>query len=210
MFKRLREYRIVPLVSVTRVNDARNICKALTDGGLPIMEMMFRKHSDSKIIKTIVSDFPDFQVGVGGILNKDLLLRAIVAQAKFAFAPGVNPETIKEANERDFPFTPGICSPTDIEIAILNGAVNLQFFPAEPFGGLEAISLMIEPFEHLGTEVFVKGGITKDNMVGYLKHSAIAAVSASWIAPADLIQAKAWGKIKENATEAVKIVKNIR
>lgn len=209
MFKHLRKYRVVPMVLVTRVNDARSVCQALIDGGLPIMELMFRKHSDSKIIKAVVEEFPEFHIGVGGILNKDLLLRAIEAKADFTFAPGVNIEMIKEAISMNLSFAPGICTPTDIEIALLNGVTNFQFFPAEQFGGARGLKILLEPFEHLGVEVFVKGGIILDNMISYLRNPNVVAVSSSWIATPELIQTKNWKQITKNAQETVKQIKNM-
>ncbi|OGV50894.1 MAG: hypothetical protein A2X49_05625 [Lentisphaerae bacterium GWF2_52_8] len=209
MFKHLREYRFVPYVKVDTEEDALAIAEALQRGGLSAMEIPFRTHAHSKAIREIAKRFPSFFIGAGNIMSKDQLLRAIDCQARFAFAPGVNPETIREANKRNIIFAPGVCSPSDIESALLNGSVDLQFFPAEQSGGINLLTAIIEPFQHLGLEIFAKGGIGKENAKAYLKIPQVAAVSASWIAEASLVAAKDWDRIAANAAEACSLAKEI-
>lgn len=204
MFKRLCEFRIVPQVNVTRINDGLRVAEALIKAKLPVMEIKFKKHSDSKIIKAIVKEFPDFWIGVGGILNRDLLLRAIDAHVKFALAPGVNVETIEEAFKQDIQFAPGICTPSDIENALLLGCVNFQFFPAEQSGGTAMLNALMEPFIHLGIQFVPNGGITLENMNDYLLIPQVAGVTAKWIADDEIINSKKWKTITDNAVKTLK------
>lgn len=212
MFKKLRDFRIVPLAKVREIStdDALKTAEALINGGLPVMELMFRRHSDSKAIRAIAKEFPDFWIGAGGILNKDQLLRAVDAKAHFAIAPGVNTETIREANKRNIMFAPGVATPTDIENALLNNSVDFQFFPAEHSGGVEMLKIIIEPFEHLGIEILAKGGITPENMADYLAVPHVAAVSVPWIADAESIKDKNWKKITETAKKACDSISRFR
>lgn len=209
MFSSLSQFKVVPHVKIKNLdlNDALCIADALVKGGLPVMEIMFRRHSDSLAIKAIASKYHDFWIGAGGILNKDQLIRAFESHARFAMAPGVNPETIKEASKRNIIFAPGACTPSDIENILLNGSVDFQYFPAEQSGGVERLKAMIEPFEHLPLDIFVKGGITPDKMPEYLKIPQVAAVSVDWIVTPEYIQTKNWDKITELAIEAKKLSK---
>lgn len=206
MFASLRPFRIVPLLKVKsiEVDDAVKVAEVLIEAGLPVLEVMFRRFTDSKAIRAIATKYPDFWVGAGAIMNKDQLLRSIEARAKFTFAPGVNVDTIMEANKRRLMFAPGACTPTDIENILLRGSVDFQFFPAEQSGGVGKLEAIIEPFEHLPIDIFVKGGITLQNMNEYLKIPQVAAVSADWIATAENIEAKNWDKIRDLAIEAKK------
>lgn len=209
MFPNLRQFRIIPMVKVKtlEVDDALAIAEALIKGGLPIMEIMFRRHTDSKAIRAISAKYRDFWIGAGGILNRDQLLRAVESQARFAIAPGVNPETIKEASKRNISFAPGACSPSDIESILLNGSVDFQFFPAEHSGGVEMLKAIIEPFEHLPLDIVAKGGITPEKVREYLKIPQIAAVCVDWIVRPEYIEKKDWSKITEAAIEARRLTK---
>lgn len=209
MFKRLRQFRVVPMVTVKNEKEAISVAEALTEGGLPAMELNYRTHRDHKVIKTVRKKLPDFWVGTGGILNTDLLFRAIAAQACFATAPGVNSETIREAFKREFSFAPGVCTPSDIENALLNGISNFQFFPAEAAGGARMLKAIMNPFRHLSIEFMPKGDIQKENLEEYLKISKVAAVSVDWIVPPNLIRKKDWQALTANAQEARDLIKAI-
>lgn len=209
MFSNLRQFRIIPVIKAKTLepDDALAIADALIKGGLPVMEIMFRRHSDSKAIKAIATKHRDFWIGAGGILNKDQLVRAIESQARFAIAPGVNPETIKEASRRNITFAPGACTPSDIENILLNGSVDFQFFPAEQSGGIEALKAIIEQFEHLPLDIVARGGITPEKLREYLKIPQVAAVCVDWIIRPEFIEKKDWSKITEAAIEAKRLTR---
>jgi 2-dehydro-3-deoxyphosphogluconate aldolase/(4S)-4-hydroxy-2-oxoglutarate aldolase len=210
MFRDLRKFGVLPLVKVDSEEDALAVAKALIAGGLPAMEITFRSFAHSKAIRAIAKELPEFLIGVGNILNKDQFLRAFESHAKFAFSPGVSPETVAEANRRNIVYAPGVCSPTDILSALSAGSADLQFFPAEQAGGAAMLKAIMEPVQHLGVEFFIKGGVTPEKVEEYLRIPQVAAVSAPWIATPELISAKDWAKISDNAKAATGIVKRIR
>lgn len=205
MFSCLGRFKIVPLLKIKEISidDALKAAEALIAGGLPVMEITFRRHSDSKAIREIAREFPQFMVGAGNILNKDQLLRAMDCNAKFATAPGFSEETIETANKKNIMFAPGASTPTDIEKVLLSGCVDFQFFPAEQSGGAEYLKAVIEPFDHLPIEVFPKGGITLERIKSYLELPYVSALSMDSILKTDYIANKAWNKITEAAKEAV-------
>ncbi len=210
MFRDLRKFGVIPLVRVESEEDALAVAKALAAGGLPAMEINFRSFAHSKALRAISKEMPEFLAGAGNILSKDQLARAVDAHAKFAFSPGVCPETIAEANKLNIVYAPGVCSPTDILMALASGAADFQFFPAEQAGGVAMLRAIMEPVQHLGVEFFVKGGTTPEKTEDYLKIPQVAAVSAPWIATPELISAKDWAKITDNAKTATGIVKRVR
>ena len=210
MFRDLRKFGVIPLVKVDSEEDALAVAKALSAGGLPAMEITFRSFAHSKAIRAIAKELPDFLIGVGNILNKDQLLRAIESHAKFAFSPGVCHDTAAEANKKNIVYAPGVCSPTDILSALAAGSADFQFFPAEQAGGVTMLKAIMEPVQHLGVEFFAKGGLTPDKVEEYLKIPQVAAVSAPWVATPELISAKDWAKITDNAKAAIAIVKRLR
>ncbi len=205
MFANLEKYKIVPLLKVKDIEtaDALKVAEALIKAGLPAMEITFRRHSDSKAIREIAKEFPDFLIGASGILNKDQFMRAIDSKAKFATAPGVCEESIKIAVKSPIVFAPGANTPSDIERILLNGCVHFQFFPAELSGGVEYLKAIMEPFEHLPLDILPKGGIPLDKIKEYLKIPQVYAVSLENILCAEYVANREWDKITEAAKAAL-------
>lgn len=209
MLANLRQFRIIPILKVKNleVDDALRVTEALIEAGLPLLEIVFRRFTDSKAIREIAGKFPNFLIGAGNILNKDQLLRCIDAQAKFAVAPGVCVETIKEAAKRNISFAPGACNPSEIQTILLNGMVDFHFYPAESSGGVEHLKQVIEPFEHLPIDLIARGGITPDKVKSYLQVPQMAAVCVDWIVKPEMIENKQWDAIRDAAREAVQIAR---
>ncbi len=208
MFASLGRFKIIPVLKTREISsdDALRVCEALQTAGLPVLEVNFRRHSDSLAIRAITREFPDFLVGVGGILNRDQLLRAADCKAKFAVAPGFNLETVQVANKKKIPFAPGAATPGDIENILLNGIVDFQFFPAEALGGVEYLKAILEPFEHLPIDVFPKGGIKLEQLSSYLELPQITAVNLDCILLPEYLANRQWEKITEAAKHALHLV----
>lgn len=183
MFKKLREFKIVPFMEAENEYAALKAAEALVEAEHPVMEISMKNHNDVKALKAVSDEFPEFWLGAEGVLKKELLIRAIGAGAHFATAPGVNAETVREAAQKEFPLAPGVCTPSDIDNALINGAGNMQFFPAESCGGLDLLQAISIPFQHLQIEFFIKGGVNSENMQKYFSFKNTAAVSADWIIP---------------------------
>ena len=211
MFTRLRDYRVVPIVRYKYLseNDAVCIAEALIAAGLPVMEIVFRRHSDYLAIKRIAGRFPDFLVGAGDIINTDQLLRVFDANAKFAVAPGANNDTIDVASKINLPFAPGACTPTEVEKVVLAGAVDFQFFPAETIGGVAMLEQILSAFDHLPIDIYAKGNISFDKMTNYLQISKVSAVAVDWIVKNEYIKDKNWRAITDAALRAVQEVRQM-
>ena len=211
MFTRLREHKVVPVLRYKYLSeyDANCIAEALSEAGLPTLEITFRRHSDYLAIKSISENFPDFIVGAGDIINTDQLLRIFDANAKFAVSPGLNKDTIDVASKINMPFAPGACTPTEVERAILSGAVDFQFFPAETIGGVEMLEQILYAFEHLPIDIYAKGNISFDKVTKYLQISKISAVAVDWIITKEYIEGKNWQAITDAAKKVVKAVQQI-
>ena len=203
MFATLRSYGVVPVVAVESVDDGLRLCEALLDGGLPVAEITFRTQAAEAVIREAGKRFPDILLGAGTVLNVPDLQRAFGAGAKFAVAPGCNPMVVSAAVERGYAFSPGVCTPSDIERALELGVTELKFFPAEASGGVSMLKSMSAPYLHLGVQFCPTGGVNKGNMLDYLALPQVAFVGGSWLAKKDTIRAGDWGAITRLAGEAV-------
>ena len=199
---------IVPVVVLNKVNDAEPLAEALIKGGLPCAEVTFRTDAAEESIRAISKKFPDMFVGAGTVLTTEQVDRAIGAGAKFIVSPGLNPKVVEYCIKKGYPITPGIMTPTELEVALGFGLDVVKFFPAENAGGLKMIKAMSAPYTMM--KFMPTGGINATNVRDYLACDKILACGGSWMVKGDLINAGNFAEIEKLTREAAQIVKEIR
>ena len=205
VFDRIAELRVVPVIAIESSDAALSLAEALIDGGLPVAEITFRTDTAAEVIRKMSNDRPDLLVGAGTILTLDNLKAACDSGAKFGVAPGFNPKIVEAAQEMNFPFVPGVCTPSDVEAALSCGCKILKFFPAGAMGGLAMLKSLIAPYGHTGVQFIPTGGVTVANLGEYLATKGVLACGGTWIATKNDIAAKQWELIATHCREAVKI-----
>lgn len=198
IYQRIGKYRIVPVIAIEDADSALALADALIEGGLPVAEITFRTEAASAVIFKIAKERPGMLIGAGTILTIDNLKRAIDCGAKFGVSPGFNPKIVEESVKLNFPFSPGIMTPTDIEAAIGFGIKVLKFFPAEASGGTKMLKSLVAPYAHLGIRFIPTGGINLEILNNYLNIPQVLAVGGTWIAKAEDIKNKNWQQISIN------------
>ncbi|HIA48558.1 MAG TPA: bifunctional 4-hydroxy-2-oxoglutarate aldolase/2-dehydro-3-deoxy-phosphogluconate aldolase [Candidatus Hydrogenedentes bacterium] len=201
----IEKARIVPVVAIDHAEDAVALCGALKEGGLEVVEITFRTEAAAESIRAIIEAYPDFIVGAGTVTRLNELEQAFEAGASFAVAPGTNPVILAQANVYRLPFYPGVCTPSDIEIAMEHDMNSLKFYPAEASGGLKMLSALYGPYAHREIRFMPTGGISPKNLKAYLKHPAVSAVGGTWMVPKKLIEKQDWSAIEILTREAVAI-----
>lgn len=206
----LQRTGVIAVLMLDDANDAVSVARALLAGGVDCIELTLRTNAAMDALKRIRSEVPEMLVGVGTIFTPQQVNDVKAADAAFGVAPGMNPRVVNEAARIGLPFSPGICTPTDIELAIEQGCRVLKFFPSEPCGGLTYLRTIAAPFAHLGVKYIPLGGVSAANAEQYLREPSVLALGGSWLAPRDVIQRKDWQTITANAAEASAIVKRVR
>ena len=201
----LAAVRIVPVLVLESLDDGLKMCETLLENGLAAAEITFRTTAAAAVIEAAGKRFPELLLGAGTVLNTDNLRRAHDAGARFAVAPGCNPAVVKAAIERGLPFAPGVCTPSEVEMALDLGCRLLKFFPAEAAGGVKFLSSMLAPYRHLGVRVMPTGGINTANLGDYLKVKEVVAVGGTWIGKSSDIAEGNWEKIAALVREAVQL-----
>ena len=210
LHKRLYTSGVIAVLIIDDANDAVPRARALHAGGVDCIELTLRTDSAIESVRRIANEVPDVVVGVGTILTPQQADAAKDAGADFGVAPGTNPRVVQRASEIGLPFSPGVCTPTDIEMALELGCRVLKFFPSEPSGGLNYLKSAAAPYMHLGVKYIPLGGVNAKNAEEYLRDANIMALGGSWLGPRDLIQKKDWASITKLAIEASEIVQRVR
>lgn len=184
---------VIPVVVLESVKDAVPAAEALLDGGVDVMEITFRTAAAPDAIYAVAEKCPDMLVGAGTVLNVDQCRQAVERGAKFIVSPGFDHEMVSWCVEREIPIVPGCVSPSEIMAAKRMGLNVVKFFPANVYGGLNAMKALSGPF---GDVRFIPtGGINGENAAGYLAAPFIHAVGGSWLCAKDDIAAGNFQKI---------------
>ena len=208
VLKKIAEVGILPVVVLEDANDAKDLAKALIDGGLPCAEVTFRTDAAEESIKIMTKEYPEMLVGAGTVLSVEQVKRAVAAGAKFIVSPGFDEEVVMYCLENNIPVTPGTCTPSDVQNCYKLGLDVVKFFPAEPSGGIKMIKAIAAPYTMM--KFIPTGGINENNMGDYLTYNRILAIGGSWMVKGDLVKNKEFDKIEAMTKEAVSKVKEIR
>lgn len=204
MFEKLSLAGIVPVIKVTDAQDAVPLCKALSDGGLPVAEITFRSDAAEEAIRMVHQELPEVMLGAGTVLTTEQVDRAVQAGAAYIVSPGLNPEVVRHCQKLGVPALPGCANPSDIEVALSLGLKTVKFFPAEALGGLALINAMSAPY---GDVTFVPtGGIGENNLLEYLSNPKILACGGSWMVDQKAIAAKDWKRVETLTRNAVALM----
>jgi len=195
--------RVIPVVEISRVQDAVPLAHALVDAGLPCAEITFRTASAAQAIKAIATSVPEIRVGAGTVLNVRQAEAALAAGASFIVSPGFDPAVVDFALERAVPIVPGVCTATEVGMALARGLSLVKLFPAEAAGGVGYLEALAAPFT--GVRFVPTGGIGPDNLAAYLAVKQVIACGGSWMVKKDLIAAGAFDTIRTLATQAREI-----
>jgi 2-dehydro-3-deoxyphosphogluconate aldolase/(4S)-4-hydroxy-2-oxoglutarate aldolase len=207
VLQQIGKVKLVPVVKIENPEDAVPLGRALLDGGLPVAEITFRTDAAEEAIIRLKKELPDLFVGAGTVLTVDQIVKAKNAGAAFIVTPGFNPRIVDYCVEHDIPITPGVNSPTLVEMALEKGIEVVKFFPAEVSGGLKMIKALSGPY---GSVKYVPtGGIGPSNLKEYLSFPKVLACGGSWMVKSDLIAQGKFNEITRLTREAVEIVKTI-
>jgi 2-dehydro-3-deoxyphosphogluconate aldolase/(4S)-4-hydroxy-2-oxoglutarate aldolase len=210
IFNKVAELGIVPVIAIEKVDAAIPLADALLQGGLPVVEITFRTAAAAEVIRKISQERPQLLVGAGTVLTAANLDAAKASGAAFAVAPGLNPQTVRQAQAIGLPFVPGIATPSDIEAALALGCKLLKFFPAGVFGGVATVEAFSAPYKHTGVKFMPTGGVSTANLEAYLKLDTVAAVGGTWIAKKEDLTAGKWDDIRSRCKAALEIVAKAR
>ena len=208
--QRISTTGVIAVLMIDDANDAVPVAQALLEGGVDCMELTLRTPAAMDALRNISAEVPAMTAGVGTILTPAQAREVKIAGASFGVSPGVNPRVVSEAVSLGLPFAPGVCTPSDIEVALEHGCTLLKFFPCEPSGGLAYLKSIAAPYAHLGVKFVPLGGIDASNAARYIREPLVHAIGGSWLAPRDVIARKDWSTITANAREAVQIIAEAR
>ena len=193
--------RLMPLVTIERLEDAVPLAQALVDGGLPAIEVALRTPAAPQAIREIIRHVPAAIPVAGNVLTPHDLAIASHVGAHFAVSPVSTPALLEAAGRSKLPFIPGIATPSELMKVLTSGFHVVKFFPAMAFGGPEALRAMHAPFPHV--RFLPTGGTGEAELAQWFALPNVAAVGGSWLAPVEEVRRGDWAAIRERARAVV-------
>ena len=170
---------IVPVVVLERPEDAVPAARALLDGGIDVMEITLRTPAAEAAIRAVADQCPVMTVGAGTVVSAKQCGRVLDCGAQFIVSPGCREELIRFCVERGAVLIPGCATPSEIMLAVSYGLEVLKFFPANIYGGIQAMRALAGPFPRV--RFIPTGGINGENLAEYAAERCIHAVGGSWL-----------------------------
>ena len=209
MNQRISDIGIVPVIKLNHPErDAVGLAKALCAGGVPVAEVTFRAAGADVAIRMMKEACPEMLVGAGTVTTTAQIDKVIEAGGDFIVSPGLDPELVAYAQEKNIPIFPGCTTASEYHQALKFGLELIKFFPAEQSGGLAKIKALSAPFPQF--KVMPTGGINLKNLKDYISAPVIAACGGSYMVTADLIDNNKWDEIIDLCKKSREIVEEAR
>lgn len=208
-FEALRQHRLVPVVALKDAGAAPELAAALVAGGLPILEVTLRTDAAAAALRGVAkvrdSAGGALTLAAGTVTSTEQVKLAVDCGAELIVSPGLNPLVVEYCLKQEIPVLPGICTPTELEMARNFGLRTVKFFPAEAYGGIRTLRALADVYASFA---FVPtGGISLQTVGDYLKLPVVLACGGSWMAPNDLINAGKFDAIAQLARDSVAAVR---
>ncbi len=193
---------VIPVLEVTREEDAAPLAAALARGGLKVIEVTLRTPAAIPAIQAMAA-LEDVIVGAGTALFPHQVEAAAEAGAKFIVSPGLTDHVCEAAKALDIPFLPGVATASEVMRGLDLGLDCFKFFPAETSGGAAAVAAFYGPFQHV--KFCPTGGVSVDNVSRYLHLPNVICVGGTWVAPRELVADKDWTRIESIARSTAQL-----
>ncbi len=197
---------VIPVVTID--NPARGVAlaRALSDGGLPVIEVTLRTEAALGAIRAIADDLAGRAVVAAGTVRNPVQgAEAIAAGAAFLVSPGVTPSLMQAAQDWRVPFLPGVATASEAMALADMGYAFQKFFPAEQAGGAAALKSLSAPLSDIS--FCPTGGVHAGNAADYLGLGNVVCVGGSWVAPMAAVEAEDWSAIRKLAEAAAALAR---
>ena len=196
--KRLRDATVVAVMRMKTPGDAVEAIGAAVRGGFEAAEITLNTPDAIDAIAQVAGTV-DAIIGAGTITAPEQVKEAYDAGAEFIVTPVLIPEAIDAAHELSIPIIMGAATPTEIFAAREAGADWVKVFPAEQLGGPSYIENVLGPLD--GTALWVSGGVTAENYLGYLHAGAELCGFADSVFDDDIAAAGDFEELERRAIE---------
>jgi 2-dehydro-3-deoxyphosphogluconate aldolase/(4S)-4-hydroxy-2-oxoglutarate aldolase len=196
---------VIPVLTITDLEHAVPLARALVAGGLPVLEITLRTPVALAAIEAMRKALPEAIIGVGTLTRAVDFAAADRVGAQFGVSPGLTPDLAAASRGARFPLLPGVMTPTELISARNSGFNVLKLFPSQQAGGIGMLRALGAVFPDV---LFCPtGGISRESAPAFLALPNVVCVGGSWVAPPALLAAGDWDGIEALARDAASLKK---
>ena len=191
---------VIPVIVITRVEDAVPMAAALLEGGIRVLEITLRTSCALAGMEAIAKALPEAIMGSGTVRNKKDAQASKDAGCQFAVSPGYTSELGIFTREIGLPLLPGVSTGSEIMMANADDYYFLKLFPAVAVGGINLLKGFSGPFADV--KFCPTGGVTIESAPQFLALPNVVVCGGTWLTPAEAVARGDWAHITQLAKEA--------
>jgi len=208
VLNRLQQICLVPVLRAESTQQALAIAKAISAGGVTVLEVTMTVPGAIEVIRTLLKENPEILVGAGTVLDPETARICILEGAQFIVSPSINTRTIELCRRYSVPVIPGALTPTEIVTAWQAGADVVKVFPASAMGGAKYLSSIKAPLPQV--DLIPTGGVSLATAVDFLNAGAFALGVGADLVAAEAIAAGKPEVITETAKKYMQLIAEFR
>ena len=205
---RIEEIGIIPAIRVYTFEDALFAAEAVSDGGIPIVEVAQTVPNAHILISHLVQNAPELIVGAGGVPDVETARHCLDAGAKFLASDGLDPELVNFAVKEGVVMIPGTLSPSEILTAWKLGPDFVKVVPCGQVGGDSYIRALKAMFPNV--PLIAAGGVNQQTASNFIRAGAVALGVGAELIPREAIRLRQPDRIAELARRFTGFVNNAR
>jgi 2-dehydro-3-deoxyphosphogluconate aldolase/(4S)-4-hydroxy-2-oxoglutarate aldolase len=176
----LKNNSVIPVATINNSGDLDNQISKIHSAGIKCIEVTLRTDFSLEALKILKSqNIPDFSVGVGTVIHPNQIDKVKDIGVDFIVSPGLTTKLAQHLKQSGIAFIPGVSTVSDIMKGLEEEFTFFKFFPANLFGGINAIKTYGQLFPHV--TFCPTGGISEQTFKEYLEEPNIISVGGSWM-----------------------------
>jgi 2-dehydro-3-deoxyphosphogluconate aldolase/(4S)-4-hydroxy-2-oxoglutarate aldolase len=184
--QKIHQVGIIPVIRAASAEEAFLAVEAMEEGGIHAVEITMTVPGAIEVIRRVC-----FEAG-----------------AEFLVSPGISIAVLRAAHAKGKLYIPGALTPSEIMIALDEGAPAIKIFPCGSVGGAKHIKALRGPFPNVA--LIPTGGVNAGNAAEFFAAGAFAIGAGSELVDAAALRAGRKNQVAAAARELVSIVQTAR
>lgn len=205
---RIVEVGIVPVIRASSAPEARFAAGAVSEGGIPIVEITMTVPGAIEVIRKLVKELPHVLVGAGTVLNAETGRQCLDAGAQFLVSPALDVKTVELAGKNGVLMMAGALTPTEVLRAWESGSDLVKVFPCGQVGGAQYIKALRAPLP--GIPLVPTGGVSLETAADFIRAGAAALGVGGELGLKEALKARDPESIRATARRFLEIVQEAR
>jgi 2-dehydro-3-deoxyphosphogluconate aldolase / (4S)-4-hydroxy-2-oxoglutarate aldolase len=205
--EQIKKVGIIPAIRVSSAEEAHFAADAVTQGGIPIVEITMTVPEAVELISHLVREHEKMIVGAGTVLDTETARKCVDAGAHFLTAPGFDVAIVEFSAKANVTVFPGAFTPTEVVTAWRCGSDFVKVFPCG-LAGPKYIKALRTALPQI--PLIAAGGVTQQTAGNFILAGATAIGVGTDLIPSRAIEHHEATRIRELAHRFVGFVSDAR